>query len=899
MLNFQLWNKREKFTSQMTVIGRAIGQALEYQLKLRPIQCCRTMLFAELVADKPYSAISTKVLMRSYQRSSVIQKSNDGKSLIVHIDGCAINNGQPDARAGIGVFWGEDDPRFLNKLLFVLAVLVNDSMINLNIVPTLDDRNLNEPLEDGRQTNQRAEIMAAIRALETCNDTKSALLVCTDSIYLKKAYQKWITKWEANEEKNENGGWKTSNNKPVANEDLFRRLIALIRSREGVVNIKWVKAHHKSKANIAADKLANLGASKSSNTATASAAAKLDSIVKKPKRQAVNCEKKDQDKIYLLLSSLSNASSIANAGSPSINANGSSLTKKTDGSVNMMMHEAQEVGKVATDQEMWVLSPMGECLTFISSFPKILSGLCQFKKNLLSNYDIQVYGFISIYQTLLAAVHYGWNQESQIISHLSESSGDLYSCLLVNQMWSECAVVHLWHTPFYWSGHKAGAMVKSFLQLLPSDCFEDLEYLMGIHMPPRNTQPTFSYLSFIRTMKIIYCINAVEFYLDIVNAMIGLDSFSETDTRLLLLRLCKGIVANCPSLREIDLTGLSFDDKFHSYKWTAKSWNFFNVGGIKPNLGQLKRLDYSQEFHPDILHSAAECLTSLEFFKFDWSYYTSCVNDAIWCDAVGKLICNQRNLKAVQLNLDFKPQEISLQQIGSALSTQARSLERVEIPYANSDIYYIINACALCTNLYYVELSNCMLCPQSPLQLASDAFSNLGILKLETVSTNDYGIYALLGNVKSCLEILSVKRVKGICFDINLWKECAICTPSLTDLDIILEPGETVLLLQNVLPLWQHLNRLSICIWRIYSCYQGYELLSKSLSLLGSNLPSTVKFLKLDIFYQLPWSAFNTFLSTCSAKLESFYILIDDINDDFVKNLLEHMGDSLKSIYLE
>jgi len=80
----------------------------------------------------------------------------------------------------------------------------------------------------------------------------------------------------------------------------------------------------------------------------------------------------------------------------------------------MMMHEAQEVGKVATDQEMWVLSPMGECLTFISSFPKILSGLCQFKKNLLSNYDIQVYGFISIYQTLLAAVHYGWNQESQV-----------------------------------------------------------------------------------------------------------------------------------------------------------------------------------------------------------------------------------------------------------------------------------------------------------------------------------------------------------------------------------------------------------------------------------------------------------------------------------------------------
>ena len=57
-----------------------------------------------------------------------------------------------------------------------------------------------------------------------------------------------------------------------------------------------MKAHNKSKANIAADKLANLGASKSRNTATASAAAKLGNIVEKPKRQAVNCEKKDQDK---------------------------------------------------------------------------------------------------------------------------------------------------------------------------------------------------------------------------------------------------------------------------------------------------------------------------------------------------------------------------------------------------------------------------------------------------------------------------------------------------------------------------------------------------------------------------------------------------------------------------
>ena len=100
---------------------------------------------------------------------------------------------------------------------------------------------------------------------------------------------------------------------------------------------------------------------------------------------------------------------------------------------------------------------------------------------------------------------------AQIISYLSESSDDLYSCLLVNHLWSECSVIHLWHTPFYWKGNKAGAMVTSFLQLLPNDCIKDLEYTMGIEMPLRNTQPSFNYLNLVRTMRFVRCINAVEY----------------------------------------------------------------------------------------------------------------------------------------------------------------------------------------------------------------------------------------------------------------------------------------------------------------------------------------------------------------------------------------------------
>jgi ribonuclease HI len=36
---------------------------------------------------------------------------SNGNSLKVWTDGSSINNGQDGAKAGIGVYWGENDPR--------------------------------------------------------------------------------------------------------------------------------------------------------------------------------------------------------------------------------------------------------------------------------------------------------------------------------------------------------------------------------------------------------------------------------------------------------------------------------------------------------------------------------------------------------------------------------------------------------------------------------------------------------------------------------------------------------------------------------------------------------------------------------------------------------------------
>ena len=64
----------------------------------------------------------------------------DAPEINVYTDGACVNNGKPDARAGFGVWFGENDPR-----------------------------NVSESFT-GPQTNNRAELLAIIRALTILRD---------------------------------------------------------------------------------------------------------------------------------------------------------------------------------------------------------------------------------------------------------------------------------------------------------------------------------------------------------------------------------------------------------------------------------------------------------------------------------------------------------------------------------------------------------------------------------------------------------------------------------------------------------------------------------------------------------------------------------------------------------
>ncbi|KAF9183189.1 hypothetical protein BGZ51_004191 [Haplosporangium sp. Z 767] len=159
----------------------------------------------------------------SYTRVNGIRMAASD-TMIVYTDGSSLGNGKEGCQAGVGVFFGVNDPR-----------------------------NVSERLDSEPQTNQRAELTAALRALEVCGSDMAPIEIRTDSMYTVNIVTKWADGWIKN-------NWKRSDGENVLNRDIIEPLIAKIKSRPGPIKWVHVKAHIGTFGNEMADKLANAGA---------------------------------------------------------------------------------------------------------------------------------------------------------------------------------------------------------------------------------------------------------------------------------------------------------------------------------------------------------------------------------------------------------------------------------------------------------------------------------------------------------------------------------------------------------------------------------------------------------------------------------------------------------------
>jgi ribonuclease HI len=96
-------------------------------------------------------------------------------------------------------------------------------------------------------TNNRMEMIAAIKALEYLDNDRNVLII-TDSKYLMQGIQEWLPDWKKR-------GWKTASKKPVKNKDLWQQLDKLANKHK--LEWRWVKGHTGNLGNERADMLAN------------------------------------------------------------------------------------------------------------------------------------------------------------------------------------------------------------------------------------------------------------------------------------------------------------------------------------------------------------------------------------------------------------------------------------------------------------------------------------------------------------------------------------------------------------------------------------------------------------------------------------------------------------------
>lgn len=201
------------------------------------------------------------------QKMKFIPKDTEPPGMLrIYTDGSSLKNGQAGARAGVGVFFGPQDPKYDSPLsstqpsseipLYTVDWRARGAPTKLKRRKlTWRYRNVSEALKGSRQTNQRAELTAIQRALDIAPSHRD-VTIYTDSKYSIDCVTNWYKNWVKN-------GWVNSKGKPVENKDIIQDIRDKIEERdmlEKATYFVWVKGHAGDAGNVAADRLAVEGA---------------------------------------------------------------------------------------------------------------------------------------------------------------------------------------------------------------------------------------------------------------------------------------------------------------------------------------------------------------------------------------------------------------------------------------------------------------------------------------------------------------------------------------------------------------------------------------------------------------------------------------------------------------
>lgn len=104
---------------------------------------------------------------------------------------------------------------------------------------------------DPHTTNNQMELMATIRALDRLRNIPGKIAIHTDSVYVIRGITQWVWGWRQRD-------WKTAEGTEVANQVLWKQLMALVaqRGKENPIDWRFVRGHVGTPGNERVDAIA-------------------------------------------------------------------------------------------------------------------------------------------------------------------------------------------------------------------------------------------------------------------------------------------------------------------------------------------------------------------------------------------------------------------------------------------------------------------------------------------------------------------------------------------------------------------------------------------------------------------------------------------------------------------
>ena len=170
---------------------------------------CANKVYTNEDFDVELLQFKTKESAEYYLKYGKVMKKNKkiNDEILVFTDGSCSNNGFNNAKAGIGIYFSEDDPRNVSKRI------------------------------DGKQTNNTAELSAIIEVFKICSkdiEDGKKIIIHSDSTYSIQCCGEYG-------EKCSKKGWKNKKGY-IPNAQLVKTVYELFNNNKNV-EIKHIKAH--------------------------------------------------------------------------------------------------------------------------------------------------------------------------------------------------------------------------------------------------------------------------------------------------------------------------------------------------------------------------------------------------------------------------------------------------------------------------------------------------------------------------------------------------------------------------------------------------------------------------------------------------------------------------------